>query len=40
MAYCAKLSDEDLSHYSNKTESVGLGKCPYYHYFTNKVMSH
>jgi len=24
MAYCAKLSGEDLSRYSNKTKSVGL----------------
>jgi len=34
-----KLSGEDLSHYSNKTELVGLRKCPYYHYLTKKVMS-
>jgi len=24
MAYCMKLSDEDLSRYSNKSESAGL----------------
>jgi len=29
MAYCAKLCGDDLSHYSNKIESVGLTKCPY-----------
>jgi len=38
MAYCVKLNDEHLSRYSNKIESVGLRKCPYYHYLTNKVM--
>jgi len=26
-------------HYSNKVESVGLRKCPHYHYLTNNVMS-
>jgi len=31
-AYCVKLSGENLSRYSNKTESVSLRKCPYYHY--------
>jgi len=25
--------------YSNKIESVGLRKCPYYGYLTKKVMS-
>jgi len=30
-------SDEDLTHYSNKIESVSLRKCPYYHYITKKV---
>jgi len=30
-AYSVKLSGEDLSRYSNKIESVGLRKCPYYH---------
>ena len=35
-AYCVKLSGEDLSRYSNKTESVGLRKCPYCHYLTKK----
>jgi len=38
-SYCAYLSGEDLSHYSNKIESVGLRKCPYYRYLTKKVMS-
>jgi len=28
------LNGEDLSHYSNKIASVGLRKCPYYHYLT------
>jgi len=31
MAYCVKLNGENLWRYSNKTESVGLRKCPYYH---------
>jgi len=39
-AYCVKLSGEDLSRYSNKMESAGLRKCPYYHHLTKKVMSH
>jgi len=26
MSYCAKLTDEELSRYLNKTESVGLRK--------------
>jgi len=38
-AYCVKLSGEDLSRYSNKIESVGLKKCPHYHYLSKKVMS-
>jgi len=38
-AYCVKLSDEDLSRYSNKIASVGLRKRPYYQYRTKKVMS-
>ena len=33
-----KLSGEDLSRYSDKIESVGLRKCPYWHYLTKKVM--
>jgi len=37
--YCVKLSGEDLSRFSNKSKSVGLRKCPYYHYLTKKVMS-
>jgi len=28
-----------LARYSNKIESVGLRKCPYYRYLTKKVMS-
>jgi len=40
MAYCAEVSGEDLSRYSNKIESVGLRKRPYYHYPTKKVMLH
>jgi len=28
-----------MSCYSNKIESVGLRKCPYYRYLTKKVMS-
>jgi len=39
-AYCAEVSGEDLSRYSNKIESVGLRKRPYYHYPTKKVMLH
>jgi len=38
-SYCALLSGEDLSRYSNKIESVGLRKCPYKRYLTKKVMS-
>jgi len=34
-----KLNGEDLSRSSNKIESVGLIKCPYYHYLTKRVMS-
>jgi len=37
-SYCVQLS-EDLSHYSNKIETDGLRKCPYYHYLTMKVTS-
>jgi len=36
---CVKLSGEDLSRYSNKIQSVGLRKCPYYEYATKKVIS-
>jgi len=32
--YCVKLRGKDLSRYSNKIESVGLRKRPYYHYLT------
>jgi len=39
MVCCVKLSGEDLSHYSNKIESVDLRKCLYYHYLTEKVIS-
>jgi len=38
-AYYVELSGEDLFHYSNKIESVGLRKCSYYRYLTKKVMS-
>ena len=37
-AYCMKLN-EDLSHYSNEIESVGLRKCPYCRHLTKKVLS-
>jgi len=30
-AYCVKLSGEGLWRYSNKIETVGLRKCPYYY---------
>jgi len=33
------LNGEDLSRYSNKSESVGLRKCPYYRYLIEKVTS-
>jgi len=36
--YCVKLSCEDLSRYSIKTESAGLRKCPHYHYLTKKMI--
>jgi len=35
-AYCVQLSGEDLSRYSNEIESVGLRKCPYYHYLNQE----
>ena len=38
-SYCAQLSGEDLSRYSNKIKSAGLRKCPYKRYLTKKVMS-
>ena len=38
-AYCVKLIGEDLSRYSNKIESVGLGKYPYYRYLIENVTS-
>jgi len=38
-AYCVKLTGEDLSRYSNRIESVGLRKSPYYHSFARKVIS-
>jgi len=37
--YCVKLNNEDLLRYSNKIESAGLRKCPYYHYLTKKTTS-
>jgi len=33
------LNGEDLSHYSNIIESVGLRKCPYYRYVIEKLTS-
>jgi len=33
------VNGEDLSRYSNKIESVGLRKCPYYRYLIEKVTS-
>jgi len=33
------LNGEDLSRYSNKIQSVGLRKCPYYRYVIEKVTS-
>jgi len=38
--YCVKLSGEDLSRYSNEIESVGLRKCPHYHYFIKRKWCH
>ena len=38
-SYCAQLSGEDLSRYSNRIESGGLRKCPYKRYLIKKVMS-
>jgi len=35
-SYVAK---EVLSLYLNKPESIGLRKCPYYHYLAKKVLS-
>jgi len=35
-----KLSGEYLSRNSNKIESVGLRKCPYYHYLTIRNWCH
>jgi len=34
-----KISSEGLSLYSNKIESVGLIKGPYYRYLNKKLMS-
>jgi len=39
VSYCVYLNDEDLMRYSNQIESVGLRKCPYYHYLTEKATS-
>jgi len=33
--YCVEVNGEDLSWYSNKTESVSLRKCTYYDWLTN-----
>ena len=38
MAYYVRLSGEDLSRCSNKIESAGLRKCPYYRYLTSLVI--
>ena len=38
-AYCVRFSGGDLSRYSNKIESDGLRKCPYYRCLTLKMMS-
>jgi len=38
-AYRVKLSGEELSRYSNKSESVGLRKYPCYHCRIKEVMS-
>jgi len=35
--YCVKLSGDDLSRYSNKSESVVFFKYPYYDNLTKKV---
>jgi len=35
--WCVEINGEDLSCYSNKTESVTLRKCPYDHWLTNKA---
>jgi len=32
-----EVHGEDLLRYSNKIESVGLRKCPYFHYHIKKV---
>ena len=37
-AYCVQLSGQELLRYSNKFESVGLRKCPYYQDLTKKVL--
>ena len=37
--YCVQLASEGLSRYSNKIESVGLRKCPYYHYLYIEIGS-
>jgi len=37
--YCVKLTSEDMPHYLNKIEEVGLTQCLYYDYLTKKVMS-
>jgi len=38
--YCAKLSGEALSHYSNKKlNQLVFRKCPHYHYLTKNATS-
>jgi len=39
-AYGVTLSGDDLSRYSNKIESVGLRKCPCYHYILPRKWCH
>jgi len=35
--YCVEVNGEDLSRYSNKTESVSLRKCTCYHWLAKKA---
>jgi len=34
---CVELNGEDISCYSNKIQSVSIGKCPYDHWLANKA---
>jgi len=38
-ANCVQLSGQNLSRYSNKTESAALRKCSHYHYLTNSKVA-